>query len=111
MFLRGLEDVLYTGEPCLICDPFVLARFPFSPSFKAALSRIWFGSSTIPTHKPGFFFKLPSYVFFVQSILHSHGYGVPYHAQAECLKETSTSFLSAALHRSYSNHTNRIYFV
>lgn len=43
----SVEEALFTGEPCLICDPFVLAQFLLSCSFKPSLSRIWFGSSSI----------------------------------------------------------------
>lgn len=58
---------MYAGEPCLICDPFVLAQFPFTRSFESALARIWFGSSPAPNTSP--FFKLLSFPLLVLSRL------------------------------------------
>lgn len=67
----SVEEVLYAGEPCLICDPFVLAQFPFTRSFKSALARIWFGSSTISNTHKAFFFKLLSFPLMVLSRLYA----------------------------------------
>lgn len=44
---HSLEEALFTGEKCLICDPFILAQVLHTCSFKPSLSRIWFGSSSI----------------------------------------------------------------
>lgn len=62
---------MYAGAPCLICVAFILARFPFARSFKSALARIWFGSSTIPNTQAFFFFKLLSFPLTVLSRLHA----------------------------------------
>lgn len=60
MFLCGLEEVLYTGEPCLICDPFVWPNFPLL----VHLRPLYPGFAL--AHQPSqytnlFFFKLPPF--------------------------------------------------
>lgn len=49
---HSLEEALFTGERCLICDPFILAQVLYTCSFKPSLSKIWFGSSSITTILP-----------------------------------------------------------